>query len=597
MADAPPPGIIRADAVNEVGSWLSTLGATSLDASVLARWAAKRATHGWRLAFVVADQVVTIDFLIDARFPASRPFVIWVDPPPFPNIPHVEADGQLCVLPSVVSFDCLQPVGVAKTILAAVEDIFEKGLTGANFNDFRTEFRSYWNKIAKGREITSVIDPCEPSRRISVWTGRNMIVAAENASALRRWLGNAYGKTAVANVMIQSVPMIWLAEPLLPSEYPHTAAEVHAIVAKAGADALALFETAIANEFDSTLILFGADTGNGGVCFAGVTLFRPPPGKRPRRARVSGFRDRVPEKLLLADRMRDHIVLSPVERADPWWVHGRDSLPDLETLLGATVGIIGCGSLGAPIARFLAQAGVGRLKLIDPELMTYANVGRHTLGAPAVARRKANALKERLAREFPHLRIETNPQRWQELAYKNDQELKDCDLLISTIGSWEHEGELNAFSLAHPAHIPSILFAWGEPHAVGGHALLIGNGSGCLACGLSPYGEARFRVAKFDGETLRREAACGAFFQPYGASEIAAIATMVAKLAIDALYERADAGTHRIVAATATDIAASGGQLTQEWITLSGGRDSGGNQEERRWVARIDCPICGGHGA
>lgn len=596
MAEALPPDIGRAAAIEKIGNWLSgALGAVALNASEIAARHQSAETQGWRIMFSTAGRQIAIELLIDDRFPFSVPEIFWVDAPPFPSIPHVEPNGLVCIIPTSASINPLEPVKVVATILSGVEDIVAKGLRGENLEDFRTEFRSYWNEVAKGRDITSIVDPCEPSRMVRVWIGKKTIVIAENRASLRHWLKNAYGKNRVADIVLNRAPLIWLPRPLLPTEYPKCEADVARIVANAGPDAVQVYESSISDEAETTLVLFGADSGEGGICFGAVALSRKASSFAGLNRRVKGFRDAVPQRLLRLSRRNDSIALSPVSRADAWWVHGRDTQDELETLLGATIVLVGCGSLGSPLARLLAQAGVGRLILIDPEVMNYANAGRHALGADAVHHHKAAALAGRLAREFPHLCIEARTESWQKV---NEQEvglLVECDLLVSTIGDWEAECELNLFLLATPK-VPPLVVSWAEPQAVAGHALVIGPGSGCLACGLSPFGAPLFRVANFEGETLRREPACGAFFQPYGAGDISVVAALVARVAIDALYGVASPGEHRVIAMPANDISTAGATLSDEWFAQSGGQAEAGNQLVRRWEIRHDCPFCRGKG-
>jgi hypothetical protein len=596
MADAQLPGMSRAAAIALVDTWLAgKVRAASLDADALARWARKGITHGWRFSVESSNGPLTLDLLIDARFPRTRPRVAWVNAPPFPSLPHVEDDGLLCILSQVDELDRHLPIGIVKKVLGGAADILENGFTGANREDFRTEFLSYWNPIASGRDLLSLLDPSGPSRRTSVWRGKTVILAAENPNEIRRWLANAYGKRAVAGASIEPGFLIWLDRPLLPEQYPETPADLRRVAALADDEAASLVDQLLSHDSERTTLLLGADAGNG-ACFAGVEITRRKPGGRPHTPRVTGFRpERAPGVLVSAARLHDRLTRGSVERGDAWWVHGRDGNADLIELLGVTVGMIGCGSLGAPVARLLAQAGVGRLRLIDADFMSWPNVGRHALGASAVHQRKALALADRLAREFPHLQFDSIAKPWQLAVHDEPAALTDCQLLVSTIGSWGEESELNEWLLHQHSALP-ILFGWSEPHGCAGQAVIIRRGSGCFACGLTDHGEALFKVVEFPGETLQREAACGAYFQPYGASQMMLIATVVADLAVDLLCERADPGTHRMVAARSPLIDAAGGQFSQSWIDLSDGRKSGGNVEEKLWMPRHTCRVCGGRG-
>lgn len=583
-------------AVAVLDAWLcSALSAQSLTPVQLERYRSHMPVAGWRLAFIAEGQTITIDLLVDRRFPAAPPRVCWVDPPPFPSLPHVERDGSICTLPSAAATDPLDWRNLVQRILGDVETVIGQGLRGENLGDFRTEFRSYWNEVATGRDLISLVDPCGPSRMVRAWFGRSSIVLAEDRTSLRNWLGNAFDKKAVADLSIHAVPLLWLPQPPLPGEYPRSASDLAALAAAAGPEAAALYNRAAAEDVDTSLFLLGSEIESAGICLGGVSLSRRRSRFGGSERRFDGFRKAVPAKLLLHARDCDQLHLCAVRRVDPWWVHGRDSQSELETLLGATVAMVGCGSLGSITARLLAQAGVGELVLLDPEIMAAANASRHALGLESIGANKAEALRGQLARAFPHLRFTALPVGWQDAVDQDPGWLARCDLVVSTVGDWQAESALNAYCLSsRPKGV--AVYGWAEPHAVGGHAVAIGPGSGCFACGLTRFGSAAFRVADFAGATLRREPACGAFFQPYGGAAIASVATLVARLVIDLLYETAAAGDHRVLAVSMVDIAAAGGTLSAAWNTASPD-PAAGNQLARHWPVRANCPYCAGKGA
>lgn len=595
MADT-PLGIDIANLIGALDDWLAgSLGAVPLQPARLARWQHQDIRRGWRIGVEIAGQAILIDLLLDGGFPFSLPRLAWVDPPRFPSIPHVESDGKICALSSAATFDPSNPIDLVKHLLGDAERILEDGLSGANVDDFRAEFRSYWNEMATGRKVVSLTDPSGPSRRLHGWFGTEKNYVAEDRTALRQWLSNAGLKKNIADFNIHPVALLWLDQALIPAEYPVDLAGLVALCGRCEGDAAAILESVLAAE-DRPLVMLGFPTSDGAATFAAIRL-ETNGGRRHRghQPRLRGFRDHAPKRSLVEAHRTDRLIRSAVDRADSWWVHGRDSNPDVTTLAGSSVVLIGCGSLGSPLARFLAQAGVGKLVLIDPETMTRANAGRHLMGADAADFAKASAMKLRLNREFPHLNVDAFTKHWQIVAADQPNLLMRCDLVLSTIGGWEQEAPLNRFRSVH-ADYPPILYAWTEPHGSAGQAVLTGATSGCLACGLDDHGSALFRVTAFEASTLRREAACGAFFQPYGGADIATVAALASGLAIDALCDRAGPGTHRLVASPLSEIAQVGGSLTPAWIELSQGRSWGGNREERLWTPRTGCPACGGQG-
>jgi molybdopterin-synthase adenylyltransferase len=87
-------------------------------------------------------------------------------------------------------------------------------------------------------------------------------------------------------------------------------------------------------------------------------------------------------------------------------------LPELgleaqEKFAAAHALVIGAGGLGAPVAQFLAAAGVGTLTLCDPDTVDLTNLQRQILYATAdVGAPKVAAAKARLAAVNPEVRVD-----------------------------------------------------------------------------------------------------------------------------------------------------------------------------------------------
>jgi adenylyltransferase/sulfurtransferase len=71
--------------------------------------------------------------------------------------------------------------------------------------------------------------------------------------------------------------------------------------------------------------------------------------------------------------------------------------------------IVGCGALGGSLALTLVRSGVGRVKLVDRDVIEESNLPRQVLFEPEdIARPKATVAKERLARVGGPTRIESS---------------------------------------------------------------------------------------------------------------------------------------------------------------------------------------------
>ncbi len=81
-------------------------------------------------------------------------------------------------------------------------------------------------------------------------------------------------------------------------------------------------------------------------------------------------------------------------------------------LKAAAVLIVGLGGLGSPIAMYLAAAGVGRLGLVDPDVVDESNLQRQIVhGQSTVGRPKVESAREHLLDLNPHIRVDTYPVR------------------------------------------------------------------------------------------------------------------------------------------------------------------------------------------
>ena len=74
--------------------------------------------------------------------------------------------------------------------------------------------------------------------------------------------------------------------------------------------------------------------------------------------------------------------------------------------------VIGAGGLGSPVALYLAAAGIGRLGLVDDDLVSLSNLQRQILFRTSdVGRPKVEAGKDALAALNPHVAVDVHPVR------------------------------------------------------------------------------------------------------------------------------------------------------------------------------------------
>ena len=83
------------------------------------------------------------------------------------------------------------------------------------------------------------------------------------------------------------------------------------------------------------------------------------------------------------------------------------TLEGQKRLKAARVLCIGAGGLGSPIALYLAAAGVGRLGLVDFDVVDYSNLQRQILhGTESVGRKKIKSARDRIRDVNPNVQVD-----------------------------------------------------------------------------------------------------------------------------------------------------------------------------------------------
>lgn len=100
---------------------------------------------------------------------------------------------------------------------------------------------------------------------------------------------------------------------------------------------------------------------------------------------------------------RPHSNIQPllVDRIDPRWTVGRDQITQVSARQQKHVVVFGAGAIGSPVVEQLAKAGIGKITLVDSDIIETANVGRHLLGAQHVNYGKAEAVANDVTQSYP----------------------------------------------------------------------------------------------------------------------------------------------------------------------------------------------------
>lgn len=484
--------------------------------------------HDWSGQIVVGDHKVSARVALPDDFPDALPHVRVTRSLLPRRIPHVEADGKICLAPeSGVLLDSSRPGAIVADSLIRAAASISAGLSGSNEQDFLSEFLAYWNHGASVL-LHSVCNADDGSRVVyafrvkRVGSQADLKVIADSETSARIW-SNRLG----ASLVPEGEAFFARLESAFPPPDFDARLSVREIVRiireRAGGSTGALDRWLQTSTLPATLIL-SVPLPAGSRAMAGIRL--PAPRKVP------GFRTgHAPRNWqlicgahLAAERLK-------VDRVDPAFLLPRGGAPI--SLSDCTVVIAGCGSVGSRIAEHLAMLGVGKLRLVDHERLEPANVHRHVLGMDVIGANKAAALKTKLQLRFPHLAVVHCAKRVEEILIAETEFITETDLAVFALGDDTLGRRIDG--LLH-SHGTRRIHAWVEPIGIGQHVLAMANPAapGCFECIFERTDEGaltnRAAFAEAGQDFQRSLAGCAGKFTPFSSIDADRAAIEAAEL-------------------------------------------------------------------
>ena len=119
-----------------------------------------------------------------------------------------------------------------------------------------------------------------------------------------------------------------------------------------------------------------------------------------------------------------------------------------ERLSASSVILFGLGGLGSPVAMYLAAAGVGRLVLVDHDIVELSNLQRQIIHqSDNINQKKVASARESIFRLNPHVKVETISRVLLEDDYANL--LPSIDVLVDGTDNFMSRFEINKQSVKH----------------------------------------------------------------------------------------------------------------------------------------------------
>jgi molybdopterin/thiamine biosynthesis adenylyltransferase len=167
------------------------------------------------------------------------------------------------------------------------------------------------------------------------------------------------------------------------------------------------------------------------------------------------------EKLLkFHSKVNNHVHEILVIIMDKSSLYLRIDNPDypLSRINKRSICVIGLGSGGSLISTYLAKSGVGKLTLIDGDILLEHNIIRHVCAINDIGRYKTFAVRDYILRRISTVKIITAEQdfsindKYEEDYYK--ELLSSVDLIVSAVGDHAMNSRINSF--AYKNKIPVI---------------------------------------------------------------------------------------------------------------------------------------------
>lgn len=491
-----------------VEAWLDGVGATYVTRS--RSQDSRRGAASWE--FELEHAVLgcrRARLSIPKDFPATPPQV-YLDKKLCLLLPHIEMDGRFCHDIDSSPNDYERPIGAVVAVLESLQKFWIDSADAQWVtNEFHKERLSYWLRFCEQfRSMTSVPMPYAVRaqlRPLNEVTEGNLCAYFQKSQQLRsdlmvatladvdpHILATRHGWSV--NTLVRGYSLfIPVAENIrwTPSDWPKNLHELESFVLQVSNREQSIIRWVEAKS-DGKPHPFLVVLVQSGVCYGYLISPAVVPKLTPPR-----------------------IIPVAIDRVDANWTLSRDhELSALQARRSKRVLLLGCGSLGAPVAELLARSGVGELHLLDKEVFEPENCARHILGASDIDLSKSDALSKRLHQLVPDVNIKAHralAADWIHHICKPDT----YDLVVDCTGESSVRVMLTHYRKLSLGLCP-LVHTWVEPFCAATHVVHLPYGVDWPS---DDPGE-KLAAATWPEGIQVELPACGAGFHPYGAADV-----------------------------------------------------------------------------
>ncbi|MED2974079.1 ThiF family adenylyltransferase [Fictibacillus sp. B-59209] len=535
----------------------------------------------------------------------------------FGTIPHKTSDGFLCYTRSdSVIIDSRYPGSLLLVCLKKVVQVIEAGLKKENTDEFSVEFEAYW-KEKHNLAVFAYVDTTNTrARELDLWYKETqakdpVVICAEkgdNVESAIQQLFHIDVKDAkkFRCIYLPLKERSFLSPPDPDNRWDFTVFKQNLVKNLTDTNRKAytkLIQKPVADVKPGLeFVISGLPLENGNVALFGGTMSG---NTIVTKALAQPKNQRIQVHPFVWKPKNSEFLRATIKRWHPNHLlnrtGGQMELTDKHIL------IAGVGSVGSEVATRLAKAGIGKLTLVDWDVMEVDNIHRHSLGADQVYtfnekegllnKPKVWGLKEELNRKYPFTDIVMKGRSFLNILEEVDLMQHDIDLLIVAIGSPNTEMLINQ-TLHQLENPPPTLYTWVEPLGIGGHTLVTLNQDreGCYQCLFQPDDEGesiknQSAFAEAGQEFAKSITGCGSVFTPYSFLDSERSAMLTVETAIKTLM--GELSGNPILSWKGDDrLFKQGGFITRKRYSFSSKK-----LDETKYMYKDDrCPVCSEEG-
>ena len=446
------------------------------------------------------------------------------------KIPHVEASGNLCIDGDPGPLCGSSPEArIDQLIDLFYSSFIEPWSRGELDPHFAEEAMNYWaincsRCFTSNQPVVKIYTTNQERSKPNIYKSpfiqsKRVVIAGDDASMRNRCVNSLSNGSTLSTVMVAEIPISF---PFTPENWPKNVRDIQRLVtAKIGSDeACKFFESVGRRNRDIHRVVVFRGKG----CAFGYLL----PG---------GPHSKIKKGNSLKSYPSNSLVPLHVERLDVSWTTGRDQHPESVDRQQKHVLVVGAGALGGPVSEQLAKAGVGKLTLIDDDILSAANIGRHTLGINSIGSSKVYQLAESISVRWAScnaIGFSMSIQKW-----LKTNTLKGVDIILDLTGEPSVRQRIDK---ERKNSNVDLVIAWMEPYVASAHVCLLPTGNFWVTETVDRLES--LNAVDWPDEVMTNEPACSSSFQSYTSTAATYAVALTAEAALDLIDYRV---THPIV--------------------------------------------------